>query len=498
MAVRSSVMLLASAAMAVSRVAAYAVVDIDALADLAVAADIAAPLSLANRSDVAYYAKSCAIPDGTDDIVNFGTPAQAQYVQLDTGSFELWINPTCSGLSTSDETFCEAVGNFDTSASSTFNSLNTGKTLRYGIGSANITYAMDDISLPGTSTVLSQVQFGVATSSVDEFSGILGIGYGLNLTTRYPNFIDELFDQGVTKVKAFSLALGSKSEQEGVIVFGGVDTSKFSGTLARLPITPARFSPDGVPRYWVNMTSMSLTTSSTSTTTYANSSIQVFLDSGSTLTLLPANLVTAIAADFNAVGPTSNGFYTVDCSLADADGTLNFAFAGVTIAVEFRELIRQSGSQCMLGLQASSSFALLGDTFMRSAYVVIDQTDDVVWMAPYTNCGSTPAALVTAASLSTLTGACSQTGNADTSSDSDSTSTSSSAVSSSAASTAASSKSAATATTTTASATTSPAAAAGTTSATTTSSAPRTSTALSRTFTLASSLFYAAVYCFWL
>ena len=50
MAVRSSVLLLASAAMAVSRVAAYAVVDIDALADLAVAG-IAAPVANAAVAD---------------------------------------------------------------------------------------------------------------------------------------------------------------------------------------------------------------------------------------------------------------------------------------------------------------------------------------------------------------------------------------------------------------------------------------------------------------
>ncbi|CAK7215172.1 hypothetical protein SCUCBS95973_002391 [Sporothrix curviconia] len=368
----------------------------------------AVELTLANRSDVAYYAK-----------LNFGTPAQAQYVQLDTGSFELWVNPTCTtGLSAGDASFCEAVGHFDTSSSSTFASLGVGKQLQYGIGSANITYVTDDISLPGTSSVLSQVQFGVATSTTDEFSGILGIGYGLGLTTRYPNFVDELALQNVTKVKAFSLALGSKTEQEGVIVFGGVDTSKFAGKLARLPITPAKFSPDGVPRYWVNMTGMSLTTPAGASKAYADSALQVFLDSGSTLTLLPTDLANSIASDFGATdGPNSDGFYTVDCSLVAAAGTgsLDFAFAGTTIRVPYSELIRQSGSACMLGLQASTDFVLLGDTFLRSAYVVIDQTDNVVWMAPYTNCGSTPAALASAGSLATLTGACAQSNSLDVS-----------------------------------------------------------------------------------
>lgn len=321
----------------------------------------AVELSLANRSDVAYYAK-----------LDFGNPPQAQYVQLDTGSFELWVNPTCSaagGLSTGDASFCQAVGHFDTASSTTFTSLDVGKQLRYGIGSANITYAKDDISLPGTSSVLSQVQFGVATATTDEFSGILGIGYGLGLTTRYPNFVDELALQNVTKVKAFSLALGSKSEQEGVIVFGGVDTSKFAGTLEKLPITPAKFSPDGVPRYWVNMSSLGLTSTGGAVKTYPNSKLQVFLDSGSTLTLLPTDLANSIAADFGATTANSDGFYSVDCSLAaTTGGSLDFTFGGTTVRVPYSELIRQSGSACMLGLQASTDFVLLGDTFLRSAY----------------------------------------------------------------------------------------------------------------------------------
>ncbi len=289
-------------------------------------------------------------------------------MQLDTGSFELWVNPNCASLPLGDSTFCESVGTFDTTKSTTVTSLGTTKQLKYGIGVANITYVKDDIALPGAVQALRQLQFGVATDTTEEFSGILGIGYGENLTTRYPNFVDELALQNVTKVKAFTLALGGKDEQEGVIVFGGVDTSKFNGALAPLPITPANRSPDGVPRYWVAMQSVTLTPPSRRARTYTNSSMQVFLDSGSTLTLLPTELVSAIAADFGATTADSNGFFPVDCSLASLNGTLDFAFSGVSIRVPYHELIRQSGAGCVLGLQGNSQFMLLGDTFLRSAY----------------------------------------------------------------------------------------------------------------------------------
>jgi hypothetical protein len=211
----------------------------------------------------------------------------------------------------------------------------------------------------------------VASSSKDQFSGVMGIGYGQGIATRYRNFIDELSAQNATKVKAFTVALGAKEEQEGIVVFGGVDTSKFSGKLARLPIIPATESPDNVPRYWINMESLSLHPPSGRISTYANSNIPVFLDTGSTMTLLPAALAARVARDFGSDGEDTNGFYEVGCDLEDIDGTLDFAFNGTTIRVPYNELIRKvegNPPTCFLGISPSDDFTLLGDTFMRSAY----------------------------------------------------------------------------------------------------------------------------------
>ncbi|POS77900.1 eukaryotic aspartyl protease [Diaporthe helianthi] len=361
----------------------------------------AVEVQLANRSDVAYYAQ-----------LNIGSPPQPVYVQLDTGSFELWVNPTCSVLDPSDQEFCNAVGFYDTTKSSTAVDMQINKTLNYGIGSANITYFKDSIALPGAQSAMTGVQFGVAMSSRSQFSGILGIGYGLGLTTRYPNFVDELAAQNQTRVKAYSVALGSKDEGEGVIVFGGVDTSKFAGRLATLPIVPAADSPDGVPRYWVSMNNMSITPPSGNRKMYPNSSMDVFLDTGSTLTLLPQVLCDALGTDFGSAGIDQSGFYPVDCSLADLDGTVDFDFNGVEIKVPYNEFIRSSSNSfgqesCVLGITPSESFTLLGDTFMRSAYAVFDLETNAIHMQQYANCGSTPAALASAADLTALEGKCS-------------------------------------------------------------------------------------------
>ncbi|KAK7735328.1 hypothetical protein SLS53_007559 [Cytospora paraplurivora] len=369
-------------------------------------------IQLANRSDVAYYAQC--------------TPAQQVYVQLDTGSFELWVNPTCSNLDTADRKFCDTIGFYNTSQSSTALDLDQAKTLYYGIGSANISYFTDDIALPGASTALTGVQFGVATSTKSEFSGILGIGYGLGYTTKYRNFVDELAYQNQTKVKAYSVALGSKDEEEGVLVFGGVDTSKFSGRLANLPIIPADDSPDGVARYWISMNNMSLTPPSGQTKTYVNSTMDVFLDTGSTLTLLPQDVCDQLGSDFGSDGLDSSGYYAVDCSLADVDGTVNFDFDGVSIKVPYNEFIRKNGEDsCVLGITPSTTFTLLGDTFMRSAYAVIDLETNAVHLQQYVNCGSNPSAIANATELTTLKGEC----NSKTDSESSAVDSSSSAAS---------------------------------------------------------------------
>lgn len=83
--------------------------------------------------------------------MSIGTPPQPVFVQLDTGSFELWVNPTCTDLDSSDERFCEQIGSYETGQSSTVQELGTSKTLEYGIGVANISYVKDDITLSGLS-----------------------------------------------------------------------------------------------------------------------------------------------------------------------------------------------------------------------------------------------------------------------------------------------------------------------------------------------------------
>lgn len=331
------------------------------------------------------------------------------YAQLDTGSWELWVNPSCSSLTSSaDKTFCQAVGQYDPDESSSSETTSETKKLNYGIGNAEIDYFVDDIAL-SDSVKLQSVQFGVASDTEDQFAGVLGIGYGKGVNTRYNNFIDELAGQGITKTKAFGVALGSKTEDGGVITFGGVDTGKFKGRLASLPIMSPNDAPDGVARYWVNLDSVSHTSSSGKNSKWDDTSMPVFLDTGATLTLLPPSVVETIATDLGSDGQDDAGFYNLDCGLVNEAGTVDFAFDGVTIKVPYKEIIREFGGSspaCYLGISPSEDYALLGDTFLRSAYVVFDLDSDTVFMAQYENCGSEVSSIESSDDLDGLSGSC--------------------------------------------------------------------------------------------
>jgi hypothetical protein len=80
--------------------------------------------------------------------ISIGTPAQNLVVIIDTGSSELWVNPTCSAAATAGQTaFCNSLARFVPSASSTLVDYGVTGTLNYGSGSANIEYVGDFVTL---------------------------------------------------------------------------------------------------------------------------------------------------------------------------------------------------------------------------------------------------------------------------------------------------------------------------------------------------------------
>jgi hypothetical protein len=145
-------------------------------------------------------------------LVEIGTPPQYQFLQLDTGSSDTWVNPTCSGAQ--DPTLCNSYPTWNVGKSTTWQDTQDPIDIVYGSGSVQGEYLTDDFIL-GADTTISQQQFGYAFQSTILNSGLLGMGIG-KLLTGYNTVIDSLAAQGQINSPVFSLDLGSVDSSEGM------------------------------------------------------------------------------------------------------------------------------------------------------------------------------------------------------------------------------------------------------------------------------------------
>ncbi|CAK9439936.1 uncharacterized protein LODBEIA_P40360 [Lodderomyces beijingensis] len=303
--------------------------------------------------------------------ISVGSNKQPQTVVIDTGSSDLWvvdINAECHNNVT-----CKSHGTFDPKESLTWHSLGTQFSIEYGDQSTSEgTWGKDTVGFGGIS-ITGQQFADVNSTSVAQ--GILGIGLDTlqASTTSYPNVPVTLKNQGIISKNAYSLYLNEPGSSTGTIIFGGVDHAKYYGNLiyeevtllTRLTIALMRIIYDG--------------------TTYDNSAGNVLLDSGTTLSYLSPDLVNQIANRAGAywVQPLhGGGHYQIDCD-ANLPGDFVFNFAlGAKISVPSSELIyKNDDGKCLFGLQPESGGEVLGDNFLRHAYLLYDLDDLTVGIA---------------------------------------------------------------------------------------------------------------------
>lgn len=86
---------------------------------------------------------------------------------------------------------------------------------------------------------------------------------------------------------------------------------------------------------------------------YSGSGFAVFLDSGGTLSRLPTAIINGVGGSM----PTSqydagSGYYIVDCSVADMEGSVDFGFGNKIIRVQYKDVIWHipDSSFCVVGI----------------------------------------------------------------------------------------------------------------------------------------------------
>lgn len=298
-----------------------------------------------------------------------GNPPQKLAALLDTGSSDLWFFGPTAGQNN--------VATFDASRSQSYHNNHTNFRINYVSGAAKGSWGTDDVSIGGAK--ISQQSFAVVTqgNGLNGLPGLVGVGvpalestnqgFGYRLT--YSNVPASLYEQGHIDSPTFSLFLNNVNAQQGAVLFGAIDHSKYRGTLYTVP----RVSNT---RYNIQLDSI---------TADGNNfgGCEVNLDSGTTLGSLPddilANLASRIGISFN----DHFGAYVATAGSYNPDTQVVFTFSGVQFTVRLEDLLIDSeklGPPVPPGIKIfafspSSSSAgqiIFGDIFLRNFYVVYD------------------------------------------------------------------------------------------------------------------------------
>lgn len=218
----------------------------------------------------------------------------------------------------------------------------------------------------------------------------------------YSLLLNTMADQGVIASRVFSLDLRHASSQTGAIIYGGLDRSKFIGSLEARPIVPGI---QGETRLAVNLTTLGVTIDQSQSFKLGPSDTNVMLDSGTSLTRMHSAVALPI---LDALGAQDDGegYFYVPCSTRNAGGSVDFGFGNKTVRVDFSDFILSSGesssddssdddnSLCYVGLVLTTDQQILGDTVLRAGYFVFDWDNKQVHIAQAADCGSSDIVVV--------------------------------------------------------------------------------------------------------
>lgn len=309
--------------------------------------------------------------------IQVGTFPQNLYMLVDTGS---------------SDTFVEDNQYYQPNKSSTFKDLSAGTFfVQYGDHSNTSGDWMSDTLSIGGVTIPNQAMGLAEYNSVRDGSAII-LGIGLptlessvqTLNRTYPNVPESLYLNGDIPSWSYSVYLDSLEATAGSILFGGVDKSKYSGPLHTVPfVTPNRFD--------VTISSINIKSETTNkTVNVLNVPGKGNLDTGTVSLWLPHQTFLTILKDWKVDKDPDYGYIIPEYRLHQLQNEyLEFNFQGIIIKVSASELFTPkltgdgtNTAQYPNGQKAysplikdggnSTQGLVLGDSFLRSAYVVYD------------------------------------------------------------------------------------------------------------------------------
>uniref|UniRef100_A0A8C9NE31 cathepsin E n=1 Tax=Serinus canaria TaxID=9135 RepID=A0A8C9NE31_SERCA len=311
--------------------------------------------------------------------ISIGTPPQNFTVVFDTGSSNLWV-PSVYCVSKA----CTGHTRFQPTQSSTYQVVGTPFSIQYGTGSLTGIIGADQVAVEGLA--VSNQQFAESISEPGkafldaEFDGILGLAYPSLAVDGVTPVFDNMMAQNLVELPLFSVYMSSNpdSPQGGEVLFGGYDTSRFTGTLNWVPVTQQG--------YWqIQLDNVQVG----GTETFCANGCQAIVDTGTSLIVGPTKEIKKLQKLIGAV--SVDGEYAVECSNLSMMPDVTFTINGLPYTLSAQAYILEEADDmafCTSGFQGSNipppagPLWILGDVFIRQFYSVFDRGNNMVGLAP--------------------------------------------------------------------------------------------------------------------
>ncbi|CAG7991977.1 unnamed protein product [Penicillium salamii] len=306
--------------------------------------------------------------DGTDYSyfcsVLVGSQKTEMWMALDTGAPNTWVfDSECT------EAVCTRHHTFDRSKSTSYSTEDSTFSLGYGSGNVTGKLGTDVLSLAGLEVEqdFGQANFASKTFESYPFDGILGLGRSHTNGWSLPSFMDLVAKKKLLKsnLVGFSLSRAKDDGKDGEVNFGGVDTTKYDGTISYTS-TDADIWSIPVDDAYVNGKSCNFTGKSAT------------IDTGTTYLLIPpsdaATLFDLVPHASQQSGNPNN--YILPCN---STATIQFEFSGVKYSISSKDYVGSTVSDgsdyCISTIVSYASNGanwLVGDVFLKNVYTVFD------------------------------------------------------------------------------------------------------------------------------
>jgi len=306
--------------------------------------------------------------------ISLGTPPQKFKVIPDTGSSNLWVpSVRCTSIA------CFLHTKFDSSASSTYEKNGSSFEIKYGSGSMEGFVSRDrmgvaDLTIEGQLFAEAVKEPGLAFA-FGKFDGILGLAYDSISVNRIPPPFYEMISQKLINEPVFSFRLGASEDDGGEVVFGGIDTTAYTGSVSYVPVRRKAYWEVELEMVGFGHEELELENTGAA------------IDTGTSLIVLPSDMAEMLNAQIGAKR-SWNGQYTVDCSKVPHLPDLSFYFGGKAYPLKGSDYVLEVQGTCIssftpmdIKMPDGGLLWIIGDVFLRRYFTVYDLKRNAVGFA---------------------------------------------------------------------------------------------------------------------